>query len=684
MSATLPLTLLLAATLAQPAPRPEQSRQLRQAIAQSTAVPTLKPRRLLVFTLCKAYRHDVIPFAATALNQLGKQSNAYTTTISEDPESFHPQNLKSFDAVCFLNTTGNLFDNPDLRNSLLDFVRTGKGFVGIHAATDCFYDWPEYGNLIGAYFDGHPWHETVTIRVEDPLHPLTTAFTEPAFQIIDEIYQFKAPYSRDKLRVLLSLDPRGTDLTKKDIKRPDHDFAVSWIHRYGRGRVFYCSLGHRPDVFTQPQVLQHYLAGIQFALGDLPASTIPSNEWKTNNWKRIFNRRDLTGWQGWIADPHQRPALTNEQHAAARKAANKRMRKHWRVENGILIFDGQGRNLCTTKDYKHVEFTVDWRIEDKGDSGIYLRGCPQVQIWDYNQWPVGSGGLYNNQKHPSLPIVRADNPINTWNQFRIRMIDDRVSVWLNGEHIVRHVPLENYFDRSRPIPATGPIELQNHGNTLYFANIAAREIPEDEARAQAATTPPWQSLLKPDQKNPLAQWQFNENAWTLTENVLTRHGGGDIWSREPFDNFILDLEFRLTKDANSGIFFRTANPADPVHTGIEVQIYDTYGKSPIRKNHCGAIYDCVPPAKNTVRPPGQWNHLVLICNKNQIRVALNAEWIVDMNLDHWTQPGKNPDGSKNKFKTAYKNMPRNGFLGLQDHGSQVDFRNIYIKRLTNP
>jgi hypothetical protein len=152
------------------------------------------------------------------------------------------------------------------------------------------------------------------------------------------------------------------------------------------------------------------------------------------------------------------------------------MREHWRAEGGVLVFDGGGDNICTAGDYGDFELLVDYRIEPGGDSGIYLRGSPQVQIWDPAQWAEGSGGLYNNQQHPSKPLVRADRPAGQWNAFHIRMIGERVTVWLNDELVVDDVTLENYWDRDSPIYLTGPIELQSHGTRLAFQNIRLRPI----------------------------------------------------------------------------------------------------------------------------------------------------------------------------------------------------------------
>jgi hypothetical protein len=195
----------------------------------------------------------------------------------------------------------------------------------------------------------------------------------------------------------------------------------------------------------------------------------------------VFNGKDLSGWKGLVADPPKRAKMSPEELAAAQKTADQRMRDHWSVKDGIIVFDGKGDNLCTAKDYGDFEMYVDWKIEKGGDSGIYLRGTPQVQIWDPDlpsAGNVGSGGLYNNQKNPSKALVRADKPIGEWNTFYIKMVGENVTVKLNGQLVVDNVPLENFWERDKPIYEKGAIELQNHGNTLYFRNIYVRELPK--------------------------------------------------------------------------------------------------------------------------------------------------------------------------------------------------------------
>ncbi len=191
----------------------------------------------------------------------------------------------------------------------------------------------------------------------------------------------------------------------------------------------------------------------------------------------LFNGKDLKGWKGLVGSPKTRARMSPESLAKAQAKADEIMRTHWKVVDGALVYDGKGQSLCTAKDYGDFELYVDWKIKPNGDSGIYLRGSPQVQIWDPGHWKIGSGGLYNNKENPSKPTMIADNPIGEWNTFHIKMIGERVWVTLNGKLVVDNVVMENYWERKKPIYPTGQIELQHHGNTLWFKNIYIREIP---------------------------------------------------------------------------------------------------------------------------------------------------------------------------------------------------------------
>ncbi len=198
----------------------------------------------------------------------------------------------------------------------------------------------------------------------------------------------------------------------------------------------------------------------------------------------LFDGRTLNGWKGLVENPKKRAAMSAEALATAQTQADALMREHWQIEDGALVYRGKGfDNLCTVKDYANFELVCDWKIEPKSDSGLYLRGSPQVQIWDPFTPPlsggreVGSGGLYNNQKHPAKPLQVADKPIGEWNQFRIVMVGEKLHIFLNAELVVRDTTLENYWEREKPVYAREQIELQAHTTPVWFKNIYLREIP---------------------------------------------------------------------------------------------------------------------------------------------------------------------------------------------------------------
>jgi type 1 glutamine amidotransferase len=471
LSAVTAVLLFSIATATADGPSKAELEQIRAAAPDKPLVKPQQTRRVLIYTDCQGFVHGAIPYGSAALRILAAKTGAFEAVVSDDPNVFQPQELHKYDAIVFNNTTGELFTNEGSKHALRAYVAGGGGLVGIHAATDCFYDWPAWGELMGGYFDGHPWNEEVGIRIENPDHPLTKMFPADGFKIADEIYQFRAPYARDNLRVLLSLDTAHTDMTKDGIKRDDGDFAVSWIRNEQLGRVFYCSLGHRHEIFWNPAVLKHYLAGIQFATGDLPANAVVSDKLTDDGWIKLFNGKDTSGWM--------------------------------------------------------------------------------------------------------------------------------------------HKP----------------------------------------------------------------------GAWHVEDGVLTRHGGGDIWSEQRFGDFILELEFKLAPKTNSGVFFRCGSIADWLHTCIEMQVLDSYGKTDPGKHDAGAIYDIQAPSKNMAKPPGEWNQARITARGSRIQVDLNGEQVIDIDLDNWTKAHENPDGTENKFKTAYKDMPRRGHIGLQDHGNPVWYRNIRIKPL---
>lgn len=252
----------------------------------------LKARKLLVFSKTNGFRHESIATGKIALAELGRKTGAFDVVISDDLVHFEAANLKQYDAVCFLSTTQNVFAphpkdfksmseedkaaaikrEAELKDSLMNFLKSGGGFVGIHAATDTCYEWPDYGKMVGGYFNGHPWgaKQMVSIKVEpgQEEHPLVAMFEGKNVEFPEEIYQFKEPYDSKAVHMLLRLDTEKTKMTVKGIKRTDNDFGVSWARHWDKGRIFYSSLGHNHEIYWHEKVVRHYLAGIQWALGD--------------------------------------------------------------------------------------------------------------------------------------------------------------------------------------------------------------------------------------------------------------------------------------------------------------------------------------------------------------------------------------------------------------------------------
>jgi type 1 glutamine amidotransferase len=256
-----------------------------EAALPATASATPKSaRKILVFWRCEQFFHDkAIAGGNKAIELMGSKTGAFSADFSRDYADLEAANLAKYDALVFNNTTHldtfpwGLSDAQ--KQAILAFVRGGKGVIGIHAATDNFYKWPEGREMLGAAFFGHPWAGggTWAFKPDEPEHPLAKAFGGKGFKLKDEIYQFREPYSRAKCRVLLSIDLADavTETGGKRKARKDGDYAVAWIRQEGGGRVFYGSLGHDLNVFQEPAILQFYLDGIQYALGDLAADATP-------------------------------------------------------------------------------------------------------------------------------------------------------------------------------------------------------------------------------------------------------------------------------------------------------------------------------------------------------------------------------------------------------------------------
>ena len=395
----------------------------------------------------------------------------------------------------------------------------------------------------------------------------------------------------------------------------------------------------------------------------------------------LFDGRSLDGWKGLVADPPARAKMIPLELAKAQAEADERMRSHWRVLDGALVFDGKGESLCTVSDYGDFELLVDWKIEKAGDSGLYLRGSPQVQIWDPGANPVGSGGLYNNQKGKSQPLEKADLPVGEWNSFRVIMIGERVTVYLNDKLVVDNVVLENYWERDKPIYPTGQIELQAHGNPLYFRNVFIREIPRDTAVPQTTEAEAAEGFTPLFNGRDLDGWTGDTKGYAAEGGNIVIHpelGSGNLYTVKEYADFVLRFDFKLTPAANNGLGVRAPLEGDAAYVGMELQILEDgspvyWGLRPYQYH--GSIYGVVPARRGFLRPPGEWNAEEVTVKGRRVIVVVNGSTVVDADIDEASAGGTIDGNDHPGLKRAA------GHLGFLGHGSLLEFRNVRLKEL---
>jgi len=404
----------------------------------------------------------------------------------------------------------------------------------------------------------------------------------------------------------------------------------------------------------------------------------------------LFNGRDLSGWRGGDTFDHRKWLAMPEAERTAKNAEwTDDMRKHWRVENGELINDGNGKYATTEKDYGDFELLVDYRTVPLADSGIYLRGCPQVQIWDHtnpkefrNGADKGSGGLWNNSTGApgKDPLVLADKPFGEWNSFRIVMIGSRVTVGLNDKLVVDHANLENYYDRKTPVPVKGPIELQTHGGEIRWRNIFIREIGTAEANKNLEShgKESFQSVFN---GKSFDGWAGPVNEYEVKDGAICcqKGKGGTIYTKDEFSDFVARVEFKLPPGGNNGLAIRYPGEGDTAYVGMcECQVLDdnyekaTGDKIDPRQAH-GSAYGMVAAARGYQRPIGEWNFEEVTVKGSTIKVELNGTVILDADLSKVTEfMGNHPHPGKDRAS---------GHFGFAGHNDPVCFRNIQIQRL---
>ena len=402
----------------------------------------------------------------------------------------------------------------------------------------------------------------------------------------------------------------------------------------------------------------------------------------------LFNGKDLAGWHGY--NPHSITKLTGEKKDAMLAKMREEFPQHWSVKDGELFNPGTGAYATTDKEYGDIELVLEYNMAPKGDSGVYLRAVPQVQIWDPTDEKafkhgaqLGSGALWNNSpgKPGKDPLVLADKPAGEWNTLRVVMVGSRVSVWLNGKQTVDHAILENYYDRKAAIPAKGPICLQTHGAAIRWRNIAVREIAGFEANQILAShgKAGFKSIFN---GKDFTGWAGPVENFEVADGAIrckTGKGGTPYYNQDLTD-FSARVEFKLPAGGNNGLAIRYPGTGDTAYVGMcELQVLDdnydkVKGKIDPRQVH-GSAYGMVGAQRGYQRPIGEWNFQQVDVVGSTIKVELNGYVILEADLskvDLATVMAKKPHPGKDR---------KNGFFGFAGHNDAAEFRNIEIKDL---
>ena len=406
----------------------------------------------------------------------------------------------------------------------------------------------------------------------------------------------------------------------------------------------------------------------------------------------LFNGRDLAGWRGRQQDysPYEEAKLSPEQLAEKQQQWNADLAKHWRVDEKTheIVNDGHGVYLTTDKDYGDFEMYADWlMVSHNGDSGIYLRTVPQVQIWDpengrekKNGADKGSGALWNdNNDNPGKwPLVKADKPIGQWNTFHIKMIGSRVWVWFNDQLTVNGAVIDNYFDRKRPVPARGPIELQTHGSEMRFRNLYIRKIPAEEAN-QALEKLAGSGFESVFNGHDLTGWAGPVDQYAVVDGAIVclPGKGGTIHTKDEYGDFEATVEFKLPPAGNNGLAIRYPGNGDTAYQGMcEIQVLDDTApeyKTLDPRQYCGSVYGVVPAHTGYLRPRGEWNFYHVTVKGHTIKVELNGSTIVDADVS---------TVSEFMHNSAHPGLLRTkGSFGFAGHNDPVQFRNVKIKKV---
>lgn len=637
-----------------------------------------KPRKVLIFTLQYGYYHECTPVGVKALTMLGEKTGAYEAVHSEDIAMFEPDKLKQFDAVIMFQTMGELFTSPTpekklaptdetatgerekrLKQSFKEFVSSGKGLIGIHAATASFGGWPEFGEMLGAYFSGHPEPQPVWVKNEEPGNPVNEAFGGQNFQIKDEIYRFtdqsskycrfsSQPYSREKLRVLLSLDFSKEVPDKSD--RKDGDAPISWIKTYGSGHVFYCSLGHFDELYWNPMVLRHYLAGIQFALGDLAVDVTPSGPMQPiaatesnlpaecpQGFVNIFNGQNLSGWDSdqrfWsvkdgIIVGQVDPGVRVEEHSyLIWKGGNVKdfeLHAMFRWSSGNSGIDYRAEKILKNKEGRELKWSIEGYQADISETKGWM-----CSLYNWNKQGVRPGQFVVVDEGQTF--AKHIDTVANWEDLREVYKPDQwneIVIVARGTHVMQR--LNGYLtteliDNGLLSRKQGLLGMQIHYGTgpskFEFKDICIKQYEVNFGQAKLLFN-----------GNDLSGWNFfNEkakNGWNVGNGTLLNTGtsGSYIATEGKYTNYVLRFQYRQRSKGQTTVLLHIADLKQPRQLKC-IQVYGSDGDlNHIRtfENARSELREQSTDASTFRKLPEKfWNDCEITLNKDQLEVKVN-------------------------------------------------------------
>ena len=438
---------------------------------------------------------------------------------------------------------------------------------------------------------------------------------------------------------------------------------------------------YRYFLHTIPQIALFAVSALAVNLAAISSQGDDGVKPPPAGFKSLFNGKDLEGWHG---RPHLDPRNWAETNAEKRAEWIADMNEHWTVKDGVLVNDGQGVYLTTQAEYGDIELFVDYKTVANADSGIYVRGTPQVQIWDSTEEAKfsigankGSGGLWNNSAAApgKDPLVLADKPFGEWNTLRIVQIGSRTSVWLNGKHVVDNAIMENFWDRAAPLFGKGVIQLQTHGGEIQWRNLFMREIGGEEANNWLRGHSPGTFTALFNGKD-LSNWKGETENYEIVEGAIQCKSGrgGVLHTEKEYSDFTVRLEFQLPEGGNNGLAIRYPGNGDTAYVGMcELQVLDNnsrkYAKLDPRQYH-GSAYGIIAAKLGYQRPVGQWNYQEVTVKGSTIRVELNGTVILDGDVSKVSEYMANsPHPGKDRTR---------GYFGFAGHNDPVRFRAIDI------